>query len=314
MELRPFGATNLRVSQFGLGCARIGGIFQATPESYLELIDAAVGEGINFFDTADMYSQGESEKLLGRGLKGKRGQVIIASKAGYKLPAQRRLAAMVKPILRPVIRALGIDREKLKAAVGGQPSQDFSEAYLRRAVEGSLKRLRTDYLDVFQLHSPDAAAIQRQEWRPAVEALQKAGKIRCWGIACDRAPDAVLALQQPGVASVQVTVNLVAPQAEETVLPVAREKRVAIIAREILGNGILVKDPASLDLLKICQSPEEAAQRKIQLAEIAARAQAKGMKVPRMALEHVRDLPGVSVALIGARTKEQLLQNLLLFR
>jgi aryl-alcohol dehydrogenase-like predicted oxidoreductase len=314
MDLRPFGATNLRVSTFGLGCARIGGIFQATPESYLELISAAVGEGINFFDTADMYSQGESEKLLGRGLKGKRGQVIIASKAGYKLPAQRQLAAIVKPILRPVIRALGINREKLKAAVGGQPSQDFSAAYLQRAVEGSLKRLRTDYLDIFQLHSPDAAAIQRGEWQPAVEALQKAGKIRCWGIACDRASDAALAVEQPGVASVQVTVNLVAKESAAQVVPRALSKNVAIIAREVLANGILVKDPALVDLLKICQSPEEAALRKLQLAEIAAEAKAKGVPVPRMALEYVRDLPGVSVALIGARTKEQLLQNLKLLR
>src|SRR3954453_10340402 len=125
MELRPFGATDLQVSAFGLGCARIGGIFQATPESYLELIAAAVDRGLTFFDTADMYSQGESESLLGRGLKGRRQQVVIASKAGYKLPGRRKLVAMVKPLLRPLIHKLGLKREKLKASVGGQPSQDF---------------------------------------------------------------------------------------------------------------------------------------------------------------------------------------------
>jgi aryl-alcohol dehydrogenase-like predicted oxidoreductase len=307
MELRPFGATNLQVSTYGLGCARIGGIFQATPESYLELIAAAVDHGINFFDTADMYSQGESESLLGRGLQRRRHKVVIASKAGYTLPAQRKLASAVKPLLRPLIRKLGLKREKLAAAVGGRPSQDFSPSHLRRAVEGSLKRLRTDHLDVFQLHSPDAAAIERQEWRPAVEELQKAGKIRCFGIACDTVEDALIALRQPGVASVQVTINLLARKAAEAVAPVARAKGMAVIAREVLANGLLIKD--SVDLASICK-PDEIELRERQLRELTTESLAKGVPMPRLALDYVRGVLGVSVALIGARTKEQLLQTL----
>ena len=79
MELRAFGDTRLSVSEFGLGCARIGGIFQQDTSEFLRLLSAARDAGITFFDTADMYSQGESEALIGRAFQGKRGSVIIAA-------------------------------------------------------------------------------------------------------------------------------------------------------------------------------------------------------------------------------------------
>src|SRR5260221_14628991 len=116
---------------------------------------------MNFFDTADMYSQGESEMLLGRAFRRQRPQVIIASKAGYCLPAQRRVIARLKPFVRPLIKLLGIKRHRLPVAVRGSLAQDFSPTYLRRAVEGSLRRLRTDYLDLLQLHSPPADVVAR---------------------------------------------------------------------------------------------------------------------------------------------------------
>src|SRR5438132_943580 len=108
MELRRFGSTELRVSSLGVGCARIGGIFQKDPAAFVELLQRAVAEGINFFDTADMYSQGESEELLGRALRGQRDRVVIATKGGYVLPAQRRLLGRIKPLVRPLIRWLKI--------------------------------------------------------------------------------------------------------------------------------------------------------------------------------------------------------------
>src|SRR3954447_21271753 len=84
MELRPFGPTGLRVSEIGLGCARLGGVFQGEAAGFLDVLSAALDAGINFFDTADMYSQGESEILLGRALRGRRDGVVIATKAGYR--------------------------------------------------------------------------------------------------------------------------------------------------------------------------------------------------------------------------------------
>src|SRR3954453_20129711 len=135
MERRRFGKTDLVVSTAGMGCARIGGIFQREAAGYLDLLSAALDEGINFFDTSDMYSQGESERLLGRAFRGRRDRVVLASKAGYCLPAQRRVIARLKPIARPIIRMLGLKRENLPAAVVGAPSQDFSPGYLKKAVE-----------------------------------------------------------------------------------------------------------------------------------------------------------------------------------
>src|SRR6478752_4571743 len=104
MKRRRFGSTDLEVSEFGFGCARIGGIFQKDPAGFVELLGAAYDAGINFYDTADMYSQGESEQLLGRTFRKRRDKIVIATKAGYCLPAQRKLIARIKPLARPLIR------------------------------------------------------------------------------------------------------------------------------------------------------------------------------------------------------------------
>ncbi len=268
MEMREFGATGLRVSALGLGCARIGGIFQSDPKAFLELLRAALAAGINFFDTADMYSQGESEELLGRALRGVRDRAVIATKAGYLLPARRRMLARVKPLVRPFIRLLGVRREQLPDSLRGVPTQDFSPRHLQRAIEGSLRRLRTDRIDLFQLHSPPADAIERADWLPALERLQREGKILHYGVACDTAADALVALQHPGVRSVQVTINLLDQRALDHLLPKAREKRVAVIARECLSNGLLIKDAAALDLANYRWTPEEQERRTRQLSAV----------------------------------------------
>src|SRR5882724_717119 len=101
MRLRAFGNTDLQVSELGLGCARLGGVFQSDTLSFERVLAVAADAGINFFDTADMYSQGESESLLGRAFSARRSQVIIATKAGYRLPGRRKLAGHLKPLLRP---------------------------------------------------------------------------------------------------------------------------------------------------------------------------------------------------------------------
>jgi aryl-alcohol dehydrogenase-like predicted oxidoreductase len=306
MELRRFGSTDLRVSEFGLGCARIGGIFQTAPGTFLELLSSALDSGINFYDTADIYSQGESEALLGRAFRGRRDQVIIASKAGYVLPAQRRFVARLKPLMRPLIRTLGIRRERLPAAVRGSPSQDFSPAHLRRAVEGSLRRLRTDRLDLFQLHSPTAAVVERGAWGRALEDLKRQGKIRYFGISCDTVEAGLAALQCPGLASIQATINMLEQRALHALLPVARERDVAVIARECLANGLLVKDAAALDLRAYCPSPAAAGELRERLRSSRQVATDQGRTLADLALDFVNHLDGVPVALIGARTADQL--------
>jgi aryl-alcohol dehydrogenase-like predicted oxidoreductase len=306
MRVRPFGNTDLRVSEFGLGCARIGGIFQGDTAGFLNLLSAARDAGINFFDTADMYSQGESETLIGRAFRGHRGRVIIASKAGYSLPARRRFAAWVKPLLRPAIRLIGLRRDRLPAAVRGALAQDFSPAYIRRAVEGSLRRLSTDYLDLLQLHSPPMGVVEAGEWVPVLESLKREGKIRYYGIACDAMEVGLAALRYTGVSSVQFTLNLLEQRAVDGLLPALRGRRVAGIARECLANGLLAKKEQEIDLNAFCQSPEERALREEQLTKYRKAAAEKGRSLASFGLEFVRGVEGVSVVLLGVRTLTQL--------
>lgn len=310
MRLRAFGTTDLQVSELGMGCARIGGVFQGEPSSFVRLLAVAKDAGINFFDTADMYSQGESESLLGRVLATQRARVVIATKAGYCLPGRRKLAGRLKPILRPLIRALGIRRDRLPAGAGGVLTQDFSPSYLARAVEASLRRLRTDYVDLFQLHSPSTEVIERGEWEPTLEALKRAGKIRYYGIACDSIETGFAALRYPGVSSLQFTFSLLEPRGLEGLLPQAQSRGVAVIAREILGNGLLVKEASQLELGKYCSSEQELARRAQQLPELRKEAAERGVTLAGMALEFASRAEGVSVALVGARTPQQLRQLL----
>jgi len=305
-----FGSTDLKVSKFGLGCARIGGIFQGDSAGFLKLLSVAADRGINFFDTADMYSQGESEVLIGRAFRARRGSVIIASKAGYCLPTRRRFAARIKPLLRPMIKMLKLRRSQLSQSARGTLSQDFSPQYLQRAVEASLRRLRTDYLDLFQLHSVPLEVVLRGDWEPALESLKRAGKIRHYGVSCDVGEAGLASLKCSGVRSVQCVLNLLEQGNANELIPLARDRGVAIIARECLANGLLIKDANEIDLRGYCDSDEQVLKRREQLQLFRQQAADAGISLTTLALKYVSELSGVSVTLLGARSVDQL-QSLL---
>jgi aryl-alcohol dehydrogenase-like predicted oxidoreductase len=306
MQVRAFGNTSLRVSEFGLGCARIGGVFQSNTQGFLDLLAKAFDSGITFFDTADMYSQGESESLIGKAFRGKRDRVVIASKAGYCLPAQRRLAGRLKPLLRPAVRFLKLRRDRMPSSSRGALTQDFSPKHLTGAVDGSLKRLRTDYLDLLQLHSPPLEVIERGEWQPALEELKRTGKVRYYGVAADSVEGGLAALRLPGVSSVQFTLSLLEQGAAAELFPAAQASGAGGIARECLANGLLVKPPDQINLESYCSSPEQVAQRTQQLAALRHNADETGRSLLQSALDFPRSVAGVSVTLLGARTLEQL--------
>jgi aryl-alcohol dehydrogenase-like predicted oxidoreductase len=251
-----------------------------------------------------MYSQGESEALLGRVFGGRREGAIIATKAGYCLPGRRKLAGQLKPILRPVIQALGLRRDRLPAAARGEIAQNFDPSYLSRALEASLRRLRTDYVDLFQLHSPPLEVIERGEWEATMEKLKRDGKIRYYGVACDSLEVAFAALRFQGVSSLQFTFSLLEQAPLERLLPAARAQGVGCIARECLGNGLLVKAAGEIDLAAYTRSKEELERRTRQLADL--RADNDGRSLAARALEFASHADGVSVALVGARTPQQL--------
>jgi aryl-alcohol dehydrogenase-like predicted oxidoreductase len=294
------------VSKFGLGCARIGGVFQGDSREFLRLFAAAADFGINFYDTADMYAQGESEILLGRAFRKQRSRVIIASKAGYSLPTRRRLVTRIKPLLKPLIKLLKVRRDQLPSGARGVVTQDFSAAYLRKAVEGSLRRLRTDYLDLFQLHSVPLDVVERGEWQPVLEELKQSGKIRYYGLSVDALPAGLAGLSYTGVSSLQCVLSLLEPGSSEALIPQAHTRRVGIIARECLGNGLLIKEQNEVDLQRYCSTAEEVPKRIRQLQEFREQAAAAGIALPALALKYVSEHAGVSVSLLGARNVDQL--------
>jgi len=306
MQQREFGKTSLRVSEFGLGCARIGGVFQSNSGGFRDLLRFAFESGITFYDTADMYSQGESEALIGQALRSVRDRIVIASKAGYCLPTRRRLIGKIKPLVRPLVRLLKIRRDRLPSGSSGALSQDFSAKYLRSAVEGSLRRLRTDYLDVLQLHSPPAEIVERGDWLSALEELQRVGKVRYYGIAVDTIEAGLAALRFSGVASLQFTLNLLEQRGAEQLFPEAGQRGIGGIARECLANGLLVKPADQLDLKGYCSSEAEIERKAQQLASLRLEAGGDPKRLMARALDYPRSVPGVSVTLLGVRSIEQL--------
>jgi aryl-alcohol dehydrogenase-like predicted oxidoreductase len=295
------------VSELGLGCARIGGIFQQErTREFNDLLAKALEGGINFFDTADIYSQGESEVLLGRAFRRHREQIVIASKAGYVLPAQRKVVARLKPLAGPLISWLKLRRGRLPAALRGSLAQDFSARHIERAVEGSLRRLRTDRLDLFQLHSPPLSIVEHHEPIAVLERLKQQGKIRYYGVSCDSSDVGQTAAQKSGVSSIQVPINLLEQIAVDEVLPSARRNGVAVIARECLANGLLVKEQSLLDLSSYCRSEDELARKTRQLKHYRALADERGCTLSQLALQFVRSLPDVTVVLIGVSRLSQL--------
>ncbi len=176
MKFNEFGKTGMIVSEIGFGGSRIGGFFadKHSGKEALDVLRKALDSGITFYDTADMYAQGESESLIGTAFRGRREQVILATKGGYCLPAQRNLMKRIKPLVRPIVQALGLKRAKLPAGMSGTLSQDFSPSYLTKALESSLKRLQTDYVDLYQLHSPGAPFLQSDAFGDALQTPREA--------------------------------------------------------------------------------------------------------------------------------------------
>ena len=309
MRIRQFGNTELQVSEIGFGCARLGGIVaqnQARGESPVTLLQKALDAGITFFDTADMYTQGESETLVGQAFAGKRDKVVIASKGGYCLPTQRKLIARIKPLIKPLVRALGLKRQNLPASVAGTISQDFSPGYLTNAVEASLRRLKTDYLDLYQLHSPPKAVILAGAWLETLEKLKSQGKIRYYGIATDSVEDALCCLKYSEISSVMTPFGLLDLEALNTFFVQAEARKLAVIARGCFGGGLLNVDLTTQQLQEKTEKwPEILRLRKV--------AQEQNRNMLEMALQFSLSVQPISVNLLGMRTEAHLQTNLKYF-
>lgn len=196
------GRTGITTSALALGCARIGSAL--TPldrRASVALIEHAFALGIRHFDTADIYGQGDSERYIGEALRAHRGQVCLSSKAGQHLPpVQAVLSGFKAPLRWLAARRNGLRQGLARARERALP-RCFEPAYLERALHGSLKRLRTDHLDIFYLHSPDAGVLDDPGLLAAVERWRAQGLFRAFGVSCD---DEQVAWQASRLAPVQV--------------------------------------------------------------------------------------------------------------
>jgi aryl-alcohol dehydrogenase-like predicted oxidoreductase len=219
MQYRELGKTGIRVSAIGFGGWAIGGAAEASgvpfgwgrtsDEESLAAIRRARELGVTLFDTADSYGFGRSESLLGIVLSRYRQEIVIATKVG-------------------VVRT-----------ASGALKKDFSRQHIFHAVDGSLKRLRTDYIDLYQVHNPTVEDLRREEIQEAMDRLQDAGKIRFWGVSVFTPEEGMEILRRRWGHALQVLYNILnqAPAAE--LLPLAKEKGYGIIARVPLASGLL---------------------------------------------------------------------------
>ncbi len=219
MEYRILGNTGIRVSEIGFGGWAIGGTAEASgvplgwgranDDESLAAIRRARDLGVNFFDTSDSYGFGRSESLLGIVLSRKREDAVIATKGG-------------------VVRS-----------ADGVLKKDFSRQHIFHAVDGSLKRLRTDYIDLYQLHNPPLEDLRREEIQEAMDRLQDQGKIRYWGVSISSVEEGMEIIERGWGYALQVLYNALnqAPAAE--LLPKAKERGYGVIARVPLASGLL---------------------------------------------------------------------------
>jgi aryl-alcohol dehydrogenase-like predicted oxidoreductase len=173
----------------------------------LTALGAALDSGINVFDTARSYGYGESEALLGEFLEGRRSQVFVSSKFGILPTTQSFLKKVAGPVARQVIRVIPGIRKKIRGQIAAQfQGGQFTVETLETSLETSLKKLRTDYLDILFIHDANSDAINNDELLRALEALVEAGKVRAIGVSGDPAI-AAASLERSSVKAIQFACN-----------------------------------------------------------------------------------------------------------
>jgi len=209
MKTREFGRTGWRVSEIGFGAWAIGGGAWggADDDESLAALNTALDEGIDFFDTADVYGDGRSERLIARLRRERHEPFRVATKAGRRLTPHT---------------AAGYTPENLTAFV-----------------DRSLTNLAVERLDLLQLHCPPTEVYYRPEVFAALDDLVAAGKIACYGVSVEKVEEALKAIDYPNVQSVQIIFNAFRLRPTELFFEQALRRRVAVIARVPLASGML---------------------------------------------------------------------------
>lgn len=222
MRIRRFGDTDLTCSEIGFGTWALGSTWwgKITRGEGVNLIERAIELGITFFDTGDVYGAGANEEIVGKALAGvPRDSVQISTKFGYVIEGDRQEHSQ------------------------GERPQDWTPAYARAALEASLARLGTDYLDLYQLHNPRMDAIEQGDLFEELDRLRHEGKLRHYGVALGPAigwrEEGVRAIDERAITSVQTVYNVLEQDPGSAFLEAASERGIGVMARVPTSSGLL---------------------------------------------------------------------------
>ena len=199
----------MRVSAISFGAWAIGGFWgEVDDKQSMRALHAAIDRGVNFIDTADVYGDGRSERLIARLLRERpQDRIWVATKAGRRLPEQT--------------------------------CEGYSRANLVSWIDRSLENLETDAIDLLQLHCPPSALYRQDDVFGILDDLVRQGKLRYYGVSVETVDEALDAMKHPGVQSIQIIFNMFRLKPAERVFPEAKAKQVGILARVPLASGML---------------------------------------------------------------------------
>ncbi|MBX0332851.1 aldo/keto reductase [Pontibacter sp. HSC-14F20] len=270
MNYKQLGKSDLLVSEIAFGCMSLSGDYAANAR----LLRRALDQGINFFDTADLYDKGANEETVGKAFDGMRDKVIISTKVGNQW--------------RPD---------------GSGWDWNPTKSYILQAVENSLRRLQTDYIDLYQLHG-GTIDDPIDETIEAFELLKQQGKIRNYGISSIR-PNVIREyVKRSNIVSVMLQYSLLDRRPEEEVLELLQEKGIGVLVRGSLAQGLLAGKTAKPYLGYTLEEVQKAA---TALQHVAGNERKSVEVTVRYTLHH----PAVTAAVLGMRTEEQLEDALL---
>ncbi len=208
MQRRPFGRTGVQVSPIGFGAWAIGGTWgEVSDATSLDALHRAIDRGVNFFDTADVYGDGRSEKLLARVRRESSTPIFVATKVGRRRQSYER--------------------------------SEYDRSSLQLFVERSLTNLDSEAIDLLQLHCPPTDVYYMPEVFAALDDLVLEGKVRYYGVSVERVEEGLKALEYPALQSIQIVFNAFRQRPAELLFERAQSRKVAIIARVPLGSGML---------------------------------------------------------------------------
>jgi myo-inositol catabolism protein IolS len=285
METRTLGKSGLNVSEIGYGSWAIGGDAWGPVDDDMSIkaMNHALELGINFIDTADVYGEGHSEKLVSELLKAKREQIVLSTKGGL----------------------MGHSRKP-------EPIYDRPEKVVK-AFEDSLKRLGTDYIDVYFCHIWWHVEQETEAFLEAFDRLKQDGKVRAVGVSTDNYDYLKTFNRYHSIDVLQVDYSILNRAAEKEILPYCQEENIGVVVRGPLQKGLLTgkfTKGASFTGNDVRQHWERKwFDEQVEKVEKLKEMEQNGRTLGQLALQFVLSHPGVSTAIPGAKTKKQVEQN-----